>query len=168
MSKYTEIINKYPWMFELMKDRRYPISYGFQCNDGWFDVLDECFKKFAEIDKNKEIIIFQVKEKFGGLRIYTHHIFKKTLIENLMYNISVIYNRLIRFILNLFDLRLYNMLWYYKTKKERMLRKIINETEMTASKICESCGQPGEIKSINKWRYCTCESCEEKILNEES
>ena len=168
MGKYEEIINKYPWMFELMKDHRYPISYGFQCNDGWFEVLDECFKRFDKIDVNKEIRIFQVKEKFGGLRIYTNFNFKKTFIESVIYELSLLYNRMLRSLMNIFDGRLYKLLWYYNTKKEIMLRKIIDESEVKASNVCESCGQPGEIKSINKWRYRTCESCEEKILNEES
>lgn len=65
-----ELINKYLYMFELAKDSRYPISYGFECDDGWLALLNILFKKIAELDTEKLVKIFQIKEKFGGLRFY--------------------------------------------------------------------------------------------------
>lgn len=46
------------------------MCYGFECEDGWFDIiwdLSEKIEPFASDDFN----VFQVKEKFGGLRFYT-------------------------------------------------------------------------------------------------
>lgn len=67
-----EIINKYPYMFELMKveSPHYPIRYGFACDDGWIPLLEILFKGIAELDTEKAVRIFQIKEKFGGLRFY--------------------------------------------------------------------------------------------------
>ena len=67
-----EIIKKYEYMFEYMKDEKvhYPIRYGFACDDGWLPLLEILFKGMAELDTQKAVRIFQIKEKCGGLRFY--------------------------------------------------------------------------------------------------
>jgi hypothetical protein len=71
-----KIIQIAPWMF------RYPgwddpqkslIGFGFECNDGWFDLLKRLIEDFAEIDTSKEIKVQQIKEKFGSLRCYADY-----------------------------------------------------------------------------------------------
>ena len=56
-----------------------PIQFGFECGDGWYIIIEELFKSIEwHLDTShswprKERIPFnieQVKEKFGGLRIY--------------------------------------------------------------------------------------------------
>jgi hypothetical protein len=44
------------------------MGFGFECGDGWFDLVFDCFKRISEADC--ETMIVQVKEKFGGLRVY--------------------------------------------------------------------------------------------------
>ncbi len=50
------------------------MRFGFECADGWFDILDRLSKKLEEIarkeDRNEDKwpITIQVKEKFGTLR----------------------------------------------------------------------------------------------------
>lgn len=48
----------------------YPISFGFECGDGWFKIINNLIKKIDKLDVNNEVRIFQIKEKFGGLRVY--------------------------------------------------------------------------------------------------
>ena len=43
--------------------------FGFECGDGWVNLLDELFTKIKTL--NEDFIIVQVKEKYGGLRVYT-------------------------------------------------------------------------------------------------
>jgi hypothetical protein len=40
----------------------------FECNDGWYDLIDCISKLIVAHDSN--VKAFQVKEKFGGLRFY--------------------------------------------------------------------------------------------------
>jgi len=53
-----------------------PIAFGFECGDGWFDILLDFSKKMqAYFDTQSENFIksvyaVQIKEKFGFLRIY--------------------------------------------------------------------------------------------------
>jgi hypothetical protein len=52
--------------------RRIPRGY-FHCIDcgpGWYPLLSRLAKKLAEVDPDGLIAVYQVKEKFGGLRVY--------------------------------------------------------------------------------------------------
>lgn len=54
------------------------MAFGFECGDGWFSLLwDLCEGIEKELKNIKKEIeypfeVFQVKEKFGGLRFYTN------------------------------------------------------------------------------------------------
>lgn len=49
--------------------------YGFCCNDGWYDILDELFTDLKKMMINNiPITISQIKEKFGTLSIYIENI----------------------------------------------------------------------------------------------
>lgn len=48
----------------------YAITFGFECDDGWYDLIDETLGKIQEIDTEKKVTIHQIKEKFGGLIIH--------------------------------------------------------------------------------------------------
>lgn len=78
--EYDELlVKKYP---EIFKDRqsRDPrktlMCFGFECGDGWFELLDNlcfCIMKVCKEDKLVIPEATQVKEKFGGLRFYVNN-----------------------------------------------------------------------------------------------
>lgn len=41
---------------------------GPNCGSGWYDIIDELLDKLKKIDP--DIVILQIKEKFGILRVY--------------------------------------------------------------------------------------------------
>jgi len=48
----------------------------FECGPGWQKLLEELFEELEEIrvrDKLEEFTVVQLKEKFGGLRVYTSY-----------------------------------------------------------------------------------------------
>lgn len=70
---------KYPNLF---KQRIFPpiqssMYWGICCGDGWYDLLDKLCKYINKNDNTIEIV--QVKEKFGGLRVYVNHAKNETL-----------------------------------------------------------------------------------------
>lgn len=73
-----KLIAKAPYMFvlrhkdETMKKKGdfYPITYGFECSNGWEIPIGNLIDDLVKVDPKKEILICQVKEKFGGLRFY--------------------------------------------------------------------------------------------------
>ena len=46
------------------------MCFGFDCGDGWFELIYELSKRISEYDP--EVVAVQVKEKFGTLRFYIH------------------------------------------------------------------------------------------------
>lgn len=72
------LIEKYP---KLYVGHTRPISenlmsFGFECGDGWFKIIDKLSAKIEEYnntlaDGDEHCIAIQVKEKFGSLRFYT-------------------------------------------------------------------------------------------------
>lgn len=47
----------------------YPMTFGFECGDGWFNLIYELSEKLS---KDPMVKAVQVKEKFGGLRFYVN------------------------------------------------------------------------------------------------
>lgn len=83
--KDKQLCEKYPELFSYRnnKEAREPIAWGIECGDGWYDILDvlcgciqnevkslSCGESHEEIEEIQPKIT-QVKEKFGGLRLYT-------------------------------------------------------------------------------------------------
>jgi hypothetical protein len=68
-----KLIKKYPKLFNGIN--KSPIEtcmcFGIETGDGWFDLLDNCCSELSTIDADIELV--QVKEKFGGLRIYLNN-----------------------------------------------------------------------------------------------
>lgn len=85
----TELYNSYPSLFSLKDNKNEPIgAYGIECGDGWFDILSSLCFMIAQQERNIEgnnkyrikqgqepvehepFRFTQIKEKFGGLRVY--------------------------------------------------------------------------------------------------
>lgn len=75
-----KLFDKYPKLF---RQKDLPMSqtcmcWGCEVGDGWFDILDEMCAKiqsYVDVEQEKDpdfkqVEFTQVKEKFGGLRVY--------------------------------------------------------------------------------------------------
>lgn len=99
--------------------RLYPLVYGagflngepFRCGDGWYPLLSDLGRELtaiiAETPENERdrLRACQVKEKFGGLRVY-----------------------------------------FYGTETVAMA-DAVREAEEVAARTCETCGEPGTLRS---------------------
>lgn len=60
-----QLIEKYPKLFSSKQ------FWGFECGDGWYDILDHLCGAIKEHTYDSdELTVDQVKEKFGRLRFY--------------------------------------------------------------------------------------------------
>jgi len=68
-----KLVERYPTLFkEYGGDmRRTYMAWGCECGDGWFDILDEMCEKLSDPKFRDSVVLAQVKEKFGTLRVYT-------------------------------------------------------------------------------------------------
>lgn len=67
--------HKCPKMFEnfFQKTETFSGFRGIDCGGGWFDLLNQlcgCIHSYCGDNKKPEIVITQIKEKFGTLRFY--------------------------------------------------------------------------------------------------
>jgi hypothetical protein len=60
-----KLLDKYPKLFSNQH------FWGFECGDGWYDILDHLCGAITEYTHDPdEIYVDQIKEKFGRLRFY--------------------------------------------------------------------------------------------------
>jgi hypothetical protein len=72
----TDLVDKHPLLFTLDHKGR---SFSFWCEEGWFNIIsaalqliEQHLKKYEKLcGQWPEFKFVQIKEKFGGLRIYT-------------------------------------------------------------------------------------------------
>jgi hypothetical protein len=73
------LCDKYPKLFanRFADMNSTAMCWGFECGDGWYDLIDcLCCSIQSHIDYNSDkgvsqVVVDQVKEKFGTLRFYT-------------------------------------------------------------------------------------------------
>lgn len=109
----------------------HPIAFGFECDDGWYDLLDELMGKLSELDKEKAIVINQIKEKFGGLRFYTGGEIR---------------------------MDVFGQGSFIMDRDERWAKiySVIDEYESKSFSVCEICGKPGKICTTGYWVKTLC------------
>jgi hypothetical protein len=68
--KTFDRIQEFKIVQKSLKSDRTPFSLFFvECGEGWGDIIYNLCKELEALQPN--LIIFQIKEKFGGLRFYT-------------------------------------------------------------------------------------------------
>lgn len=86
---WTTLYEKYPQFFENMKNKYSPMVFGIECNTGWYEIISLVCYRINQYEENiksrtkykqKEdpsyeskynpVKFDQIKQKFGGLRIY--------------------------------------------------------------------------------------------------
>jgi len=45
----------------------------FDCEDGWYDLLDEFFAKLMKMDRPPDFKMVSIKQKYGGLSVWGHN-----------------------------------------------------------------------------------------------
>lgn len=71
----NKLVNKY-WIYS-EREGLYPFPmFGFECGDGWFNLIDELSSKICKMiednhpDLKETFMVTQVKEKYGTLSFY--------------------------------------------------------------------------------------------------
>jgi len=70
VDNYTKLIRDFPQLFKDAGASPYDscMAFGCECSDGWYDLIYQACKDITAVDP--EAYLLQVKEKFGGLRLY--------------------------------------------------------------------------------------------------
>jgi hypothetical protein len=78
--KAQKLINVYPELFSDLHEKNNMRLFGFECGDGWFELLEDLIGKIREHGDKKifsdsfddpiELKVDQIKEKYGTLSFY--------------------------------------------------------------------------------------------------
>jgi hypothetical protein len=67
-SKY--LFETFPFTRSSGNPRQDLMCFGFEVQDGWFEILNRLCQKLQSMGLPEDFQFLQVKEKFGGLRVY--------------------------------------------------------------------------------------------------
>jgi len=109
------------------------IAFGFECDDGWYDLLDKLMENIMKLDVNKQVRIHQVKEKLGGLKFYTGGTPLRM------------------------DILGVQSIEVGESGDGKEIHELIQEAEDASYTICEVCGKPGKCcVNEHKWLKTVC------------
>lgn len=146
-----ELENKLYQRFpNLFVDRSLPMTqtcmcWGIETGDGWFKILWDLCEK---LEKFKGLRFVQVKEKFGGLRVYYNFESEHRTIKSYRLFLRGLNSRTKR-----------------KIKREyKTIDYLIDEAEKVAWKTCEYCGSELELEKDGEgyWIAKSCRKCKVK------
>jgi len=69
----NKLFNEFPNLYKIDDTlQRNLMKFGFMCGDGWFKIIYNLSKKLSNLNLPDDFEVFEVKEKFGGLRYYVN------------------------------------------------------------------------------------------------
>jgi hypothetical protein len=127
--KSKELISICPELFSDLHEKSCMYLFGFECGDGWFELLKDLITEIREIcriegfsrctwltEEPSDIKVDQVKEKYGTLRFYTN--------------------------------------WSMDE-----IDRVITIAEEKSAKTCEGCGGEGKMIRTGGWDHVSCQEC---------
>ena len=121
-------------------------AFGYECSDGWYELLrslcSEIVSAYEEVGQPVDIVIDQIKEKFGTLRFYYHFKGQKPGIETID-------------LLGMGSLRISKG----DTPLCSKIAAIVTKWEDKSTTVCEKCGKPGKLRKDRPWIRTLCDDC---------
>jgi hypothetical protein len=159
---------KYPSILrDLYGDpRKTCMTWGIRCGDGWYQILDNFFKEVTIITAgtDRKFITTQIKEKFGGLRIY-YYITRPpeiNLIEKIGNNLkNLIYKHIKGITWNKLNKVRKTLFWKSIDDK---IEEAVGRAEAQSYTTCEICSLHGSIRYDIGWIRTLCDSCYTKAV----
>ena len=73
INKAEAIMKKYDFIKPEKGPQHTLMCFGFECGEGWYSIIEKLFEDIKKLNPSKDFEIIQVKEKWGGLRVYTNY-----------------------------------------------------------------------------------------------
>lgn len=125
-------------------------AFGCECDDGWYDLLYDLCGEITEVYKKYsqpvDIVVDQIKEKYGTLRFYYHYKGSEDVPTALDYLGGVI-----RFTPIGNELR-------------HEIAQIVMKYEKKSATVCEKCGKAGTLRDDLQWIQTLCDDCYKRRL----
>ena len=124
-------------------------AFGVECQDGWYDLIyelcEEIMKAYTDEGRLVDLVVDQIKEKYGTLRFYYHFGGQSETIQSLD-------------VMGAGGIRIMPK----SAPFEEKIALIVAEYEEKSAHICEDCGSPGILRPDLGWVLTLCDSCYEQ------
>jgi len=151
-TKTQKLYADFPQLYREATSEHSMMKFGFDCNDGWFDLI---YKLSADIEAEAKVLgldpdsdgwpkAIQVKEKFGTLKFYCDAGERCALPDGDLGLVPEVAGQLISF---------------RPVPSIQSIRALIREAESSSAAICEGCGRQGKMRKDGWWRV-LCDDCE--------
>ena len=169
-----QLVNKYPQFFIYLKNHKStdpitPIQFGFECDDGWYWLLDNLMETIESYIKNNSTKK-RIKYKFFR---YIYDVLEKWYIK-VPYKMSkpiksirtyirnknewVEYESIPEICITQIKEKYGNLCFYYHGGNE-IIEGMVWLAEHQSSTICETCGTTEKVYQTKGWIKTTCEKC---------
>jgi hypothetical protein len=139
------------------------MSFGFQCSDGWYNLLYDLSYKLEELIKQETdtmCVCWDKKELHGADgKCMAQHTYRSVSsdcgcigYEPLRPCASTVKEK-------------FGGLRVYMNMSTDEMEKLISEAENLSMVTCELCGSPGELQTVRHWMMVRCNDCLEKEKN---
>lgn len=121
-------------------------AFGCECGDGWFKLLHslctEITAAYESAGLPADIVVDQIKEKFGTLRFYYHHLGHDKPIHA-------------------FDFMGQGSIRIKQAESDvqKEVAQIVDYWEIQSANVCEICGGVGELRTDFYWVLTLCDDC---------
>ena len=121
-------------------------AFGVECQDGWYDLIyelcEEIMKAYTDEGRLVDLVVDQIKEKYGTLRFYYHFGGQSETIQSLD-------------VMGVGGIRMMSKSAPFEDK----IASIVTKYEEKSAHICEDCGSPGVLRPDLGWVLTLCDSC---------
>ena len=124
-------------------------AFGVACQDGWYDLIyelcEEIMKAYTDEGRPMDLVVDQIKEKFGTLRFYYHFDGQPEALQAIDF-------------IGVGGIRMMSK----GTPFEDKIASIVVKYEKKSGQICECCGSAGILRPDLGWVLTLCDSCYEQ------
>ena len=124
-------------------------AFGVECQDGWYDLIyelcEEIMKAYTDEGRPMDMVVDQIKEKYGTLRFYYHFGGQSETIQSLD-------------VMGVGGIRMMSKSAPFEDK----IASIVAKYEEKSAHICEDCGSPGVLRPDLGWVLTLCDACYEQ------
>ena len=124
-------------------------AFGVECQDGWYDLIyelcEEIMKAYTDEGRPMDMVVDQIKEKYGTLRFYYHFGGQSETIQSLD-------------VMGVGGIRMMSKSAPFEDK----IASIVAKYEEKSAHICEDCGSPGALRPDLGWVLTLCDVCYEQ------
>jgi hypothetical protein len=148
------LCRRYPKIFKNRRNNTIPMSYGFECNDGWFNIIDAMCKTIQNA-------IDESRHRKGYVLRYNRKL-KRAIANGAPIQEEYLLPEIIPQVIALQLKEKFGRLTFYYEGGDSFIAGVVRGASVISMITCEICGNSGLLRTERKWIRCLCDNCKIK------